>query len=305
MTLSNISVYTSSIIITTSMLLIVLPVLTSAFIMLLVDLHIDTVFFDYIYGGDPVFYQHLFWFFGHPEVYILILPTFGVISMIISGLLQTFLFGNQSMILAMNCISIQGNIVWSHHMFIIGIDNDTRAYFTVITMMISLPTGNKIFNWLCTYLGTNASLLQIRTSAIFFVLIFLLTFTIGGSTGVILGNVAVDISLHDTYYVVTHFHFVLSLGTVIAIFSLMVQYQDQLLPSQVYFSSPSISSISRYHLIITFVGILLTFTPMHFLGFNVMPRRVPDFPDIMNSWNYMSSIGSGITFISFFIFWTL
>merc|ERR1711862_18112 len=295
MTLSNMSVYAWSVGITASMLLLVLPVLTGALIMLIADLHYNTVFFDPLFGGDPVFYQHLFWFFGHPEVYILILPAFGIISMILSGLIQAILFGNHSLILAMSCISILGSVVWAHHMFTVGMEMDTRAYFTTVTMMISLPTGSKIFNWLCTYLGTNASLLQIRTSAVFFVLIFLLMFTIGGSTGIILGNAAVDIALHDTCYVVTHFHFVLSLGTVIAIFSGIMFFQDQLLPSQGSQGSlpTSTSSISRYHLVVMFVGILLTFTPMHFLGFNVMPRRIPDFPDYLNSRNYMSSIGSG------------
>merc|ERR1711865_860493 len=178
---------------------------------------------------------------------------------------------------------------------------DTRAYFTAITMMISLPTGGKIFNWLCTYLGINVYLLLIRTSAVFFVTIFLMMFIIGGSTGVILGNAAVDISLHDTYYVVTHFHFVLSLGTVIAIFSGIMFFQDQLLISSGYLPT-STSSLSRYHLVVTFVGILLTFTPMHFLAFNVLPRRIAEYHDYLNSWNYMVSIGSGITLISFFIF---
>jgi len=232
MTLSNMPVYAWSVVITASMLLLVLPILTGALIMLIADLHYNTVFFDPLFGGDPVFYQHLLWFFGHPEVYILILPAFGLISMILSGLIQIILFGNQSMILAMSCISILGSVVWAHHMFTVGMESDTRAYFTAVTMMISLPTGSKIFNWLCTYLGTNASLIQIRTSAVFFVPIFLLMFTIGGSTGVILGNICVDIALHDTYYVVTHFHFVLSLGTVIAIFSGVMFFQDQLLPSQ-------------------------------------------------------------------------
>merc|ERR1712224_71093 len=296
MTLSNMVVYVWSVGITASMLLLVLPILTGVLIMLLSDLHNNTIFFDSLFGGDPVFYQHLFWFFGHPEVYILILPAFGIISMVLSGLIQVILFGNHSMILAMSCISILGSVVWAHHMFTVGMEMDTRAYFTTVTMMISLPTGSKIFNWLCTYLGTNASLLQIRTSAVFFVLIFLLMFTIGGSTGIILGNAAVDIALHDTYYVVTHFHFVLSLGTVIAIFSGIMFFQDQLLPSQGSQGSlpTSTSSISRYHLVVMFVGVLLTFTPMHFLGFNVMPRRILDFPDYLNSWNYMSSIGSGI-----------
>ena len=200
------------------LLLLTLPILTGALIMLLADLHYNTVFFDPIFGGDPVLYQHFFWFFGHPEVYILIIPAFGIISIIISGITQIIIFGNQSMILAMSTISILGSVVWGHHMYTVGMESDTRAYFTTVTIMISLPTGTKIFNWLCTYLG-NAPLLQIRTSAVLFALIFLLMFTIGGSTGVIVGNAAVDIALHDTYYVVAHFHFVLSLGAVIAIFS--------------------------------------------------------------------------------------
>ena len=298
-TLVEISLFGISLGITASILLIVLPVLTGALVMLLTDLHYNTVFFDPLFGGDPVFYQHLFWFFGHPEVYILILPAFGVINILQSGLYLN-LFNNQSMILAMSCISVLGSIVWSHHMFTVGMDSESRAYFTCVTMMISLPTGSKIFNWLCTYLIINPIVLHIRTSAVFFVLIFLLTFTLGGSSGVILGNVAIDITLHDTYYVVTHFHFVLSLGTVIAIFSGLIFFQDHLLPSQLFITS-STSSISIYHLFITFVGILLTFTPMHFLGFNIIPRRIPDFPDIVNSWNSLSSIGSGITLISFFV----
>ena len=212
------TVYTWSIYITGFLLLLTLPILTGALIILLADLHYNTVFFDPIFGGDPVLYQHLFWFFGHPEVYILIIPAFGIISIIISGITQIILFGNQSMILAMSCISILGSVVWGHHMYIVGMESDTRAYFTVVTIMISLPTGTKIFNWLCTYLN-NAPLLYIRTSHALFALIFLLMFTIGGSTGVILGNAIVDIPLHDTYYVVAHFHFVLSLGAVIAIFS--------------------------------------------------------------------------------------
>merc|ERR1712093_236515 len=198
--------------------LLPLPVLSGALLMLLADLHYNTVFFDPTFGGDPVLYQHLFWFFGHPEVYILIIPAFGIISMVISGIPQKIIFGNQSMILAMSCISILGSVVWGHHMYTVGLESDTRAYFTAVTMLISLPTGTKIFNWLCTYLG-NAPLLQIRTSSALFGLIFLLMFTIGGSTGVILGNAAVDIALHDTYYVVAHFHFVLSLGAVIGLLS--------------------------------------------------------------------------------------
>merc|ERR1711953_1073917 len=212
-----------------------------------------TLFFDPVFGGDPVLYQHLFWFFGHPEVYILIIPAFGVISIVISGVSQKIIFGNQSMIFAMSCISLLGSVVWGHHMYTVGLETDTRAYFTGVTILISLPTGTKIFNWLSTYLG-NPPLLQLRVSSALFALLFLLMFTVGGSTGVILGN--------------------------------------ELL------ASPS-STLSLYHLVLTLVGILLTFSPMHFLGFNVMPRRIPDFPDSFHSWNFLSSIGSGITLLSF------
>merc|ERR1712156_264586 len=228
-------------------------------------------------------------FFGHPEVYILIIPAFGVISIIISGL--------QSMIFAMSCISLLGIVVWGHHMFTVGLETDTRAYFTGVTILISLPTGTKIFNWLSTYLG-NPPLLNLRTSSALFGLLFLLMFTIGGSSGVILGNAAVDLALHDTYYVVAHFHFVLSLGAVIAIFSGIIFNMEKIFGSQNLSSSPS-SSLSLYHFLISFIGILLTFSPMHFLGFNLMPRRIPDFPDSFHSWNFLSSIGSGITLLSF------
>merc|ERR1712093_954107 len=280
-----------------SMTLNTMPILSGGLIMLLADLHSNTVFFDPVFGGDPVLYQHLFWFFGHPEVYILIIPAFGIISIVISGIAQKIIFGNQSMILAMSCISVLGSVVWGHHMYTVGLESDTRAYFTAVTMLISLPTGTKIFNWLCTYLG-NPPLLQIRTSSALFGLIFLLMFTIGGSTGVILGNAAVDIALHDTYYVVAHFHFVLSLGAVIGLLSGVMFFQEKILGSNNFLPSSS-SYNSIYHLVCTFFGILLTFTPTHFLGFNVMPRRIPDFPDYFNSWNYLSSIGSGITLISF------
>jgi cytochrome c oxidase subunit 1 len=265
-------VYAWSIYITGFLLLLTLPILTGALIMLLADLHYNTVFFDPIFGGDPVLYQHLFWFFGHPEVYILIIPAFGIISIIISGITQIIIFGNQSMILAMSCICVLGSVVWGHHMYTVGMESDTRAYFTAVTMMISLPTGTKIFNWLCTYLNNNVEL-HIRTSAALFTLIFLLMFTIGGSTGVILGNAVVDIALHDTYYVVAHFHFVLSLGAVIAIFSGIMYFQVKISGTNNYL--PTSTSLSeRYHFIMTFFGILLTFTPMHFLGFNVMPCHV-------------------------------
>merc|ERR1712117_953753 len=282
-----------------TMLLFTLPVLSGALLMVLADLHSNTLFFDPVFGGDPVLYQHLFWFFGHPEVYILIIPAFGVISIVISGVSQKIIFGNQSTIFAMSCISLLGSVVWGHHMYSVGLETDTRAYFSGVTILISLPTGTKIFNWFSTYLG-NPPLLQLRTSSALSALLFLLMFTIGGSTGVILGNAAVDLGLHDTYYVVAHFHFVLSLGAVIAIFSGIIFNGEKILCSKSLLPSPS-CTLSLYHLVLTFVGILLTFSPMHFLGFNVMPRRIPDFPDSFHSWNFLSSIGSGITLLSFAI----
>ena len=198
------SLYPISILITAFLLILTLPILAGALFMVLADLHFNTIFFDHAFGGDPVLYQHLFWFFGHPEVYILIIPAFGIISQAISIISQKGIFGSQSMILAMSCISILGTIVWGHHMYSVGIEVDTRAYFTALTIMISLPTGTKIFNWLCSFLG-NA--FYILTSSVIFTLIFLLMFTLGGATGVILGNGAVDLALHDTYYVVAHFHY--------------------------------------------------------------------------------------------------
>merc|ERR1712188_361311 len=204
-----------------AMLLLVLPVLTGALLMVFADLHSNSLFFDPVFGGDPILYQHLFWFFGHPEVYILIIPAFGIMSIIISSSYQKIIFGNQSMIFAMSCISLLGTLVWGHHMYTVGLETDTR-----------------IFKWLSTNLG-NPPLLHLRTASGFFALLFLLMFTIGGSTGVILGNAAVDLALHDTYYVVAHFHFVLSLGAVIAIFSGIIFVIEKIVGSKSLLPSPS------------------------------------------------------------------
>merc|ERR1712118_329121 len=231
MTLNTMPLLPWAIFITGVMLILTLPVLSGGLIMLLADLHYNTVFFD-------------------PEVYILIIPAFGIISIVISGIAQKIIFGNQSMILAMSCISILGSVVWGHHMYTVGLESDTRAYFTAVTMLISLPTGTKIFNWLCTYFG-HPLILEVRSCSALFGLIFLLKFTIGGSTGVILGNAAVDIALHDTYYVVAHFHFVLSLGAVIAIFSGIIFFQEKIIGSRNFFPS-SYSYLSLYHLVCTF-----------------------------------------------------
>jgi heme/copper-type cytochrome/quinol oxidase subunit 1 len=276
-TLKTLSLFSWAILITAGMLLFTLPVLTGALLMVLADLHSNTLFFDPVFLGDPVLFQHLFWFFGHPEVYILIIPAFGVISIVISVISQKVIFGNQSMIFAMCCISLLGSIVWGHHMYTVGMETDTRAYFTGVTILISLPTGTKIFNWISTYLG-NAALPLVTSS--YFSLLFLLMFTMGGSTGVILGNAAVDIALHDTYYVVAHFHFVLSLGAVISIFAGLIYGGENMFSSLLPVTT---SYQSLYHFVLTFFGVILTFSPMHFLGFNVMPRRIPDFPDYFHS----------------------
>merc|ERR1711915_190393 len=299
LTLKTMPLFLWALLITAAMLLLTLPVLSGGLLMILSDLHSNTLFFDPVFGGDPVLYQHLFWFFGHPEVYILIIPAFGIISIIISGISQKIIFGNPSMIFAMSCISLLGSVVWGHHMYTVGLETDTRAYFSGVTILISLPTGTKIFNWLSTYLG-NPPLLLLKSTSAFFALLFLLMFTVGGSTGVILGNAAVDLALHDTYYVVAHFHFVLSLGAVIAIFSSLIFLGEKMFGSKSLLPSSS-CTLSNLHLLSTFVGILLSFSPMHFLGFNLMPRRIPDFPDSFHSWNFLSSIGSGVTFLSFAI----
>ena len=203
------------------------------------DLHSNTLFFDPIFGGDPIFYQHLSGFFGHPEVYSLIIHAFGIISIKISGISQLIIFGNQPLIFALSSIFLLGSLVWEHHMYTVGLESDTRAYFTGVTILISLPTGAKIFNWLFTDLG-NPPLVHLRISFVFFSqLFFLLMFTIGGSTGIILGNAAVDLGLHDTYYVVAHFHFVCSLGAIISIFSGLVFNGEKTVGTKVLLLSSS------------------------------------------------------------------
>ena len=211
------------------------------------------------------------------------------------------------MIFAMSSISIIGSIVWGHHMYTIGLESDTRSYFTIITIFISLPTGTKIYNWLSTYLSNNLFLLKLKLHINLFInnslyiYLFLLMFTIGGSTGIILGNSAIDLALHDTYYIIAHFHFVLSLGAIISIFSSIIFNHEKIFGyKSLLYSSYSIISI--YHFILIFIGILLIFSPMHFLGFNLLTRRIMDYPDSFHSWNFLSSIGSGITLLSFTIF---